>query len=331
MTVDSMRQLMRSSGVPTKLARAGIEQGLAENRRVLESLTGDNRTQSDAEATQRDAMLLSWADMVSNPRGAAADTARQLPMSTPGLVTGGTAAGAGAAGGPVVATLAFASGVALGQVPVEFGAWVVGEVEKQAGDATDRDAVLAVLNDEEFMTRVMGEALRKGVSQAAVEGMFAMAGGKVVKAIGPAGQGAGLARRAAQRGGAFAVDSAAQMAGAGAGEAVGQFAATGEVDWMEVMRETQGELAGGMATTTAAIVSQQSFTGTAKGSKAVADMIEATRSVSANEALSRTVEAIKTDITAGRSPEAMLELLKTKSPEGEAYFQADKWNELWNA
>lgn len=187
-------------------------------------------------------------------RGLGFTIAKNLSNSAPSIAAGFAGAKAGGAGGAAVGTVVPGIGNVVGgavgavtvggasmfttQTAVEAGAWVMQEVDKRLNELGHRGEVTPeqlreVYSDSGFVDRIRGEAIRKGMTTAAVDTILTMVGGKLIKS----GVGKGARVRATQ----LAKGTAFETVSEGAGEGLGQVAAfkgdVSKVDMGEVMLE----------------------------------------------------------------------------------------------
>lgn len=147
--------------------------------------------------------------ILSNPRAIGRLIVTQAPNSIIPLLTGLL----GAVGGPA----GFLGGTFAGGSIVEIGAWMDQEIQRRGVDMGNREQVLAVLQDEAFMTAITREAERKGLSTAAVDTLFAAFGGQLMrKAI----KGTSTFSRAGRFAGLVGTETVGEATGEAAGAAV---------------------------------------------------------------------------------------------------------------
>lgn len=221
---------------------------------------------------------------LSNPRAIGRIAVTQSPNSILPLITtlAGTKAGAATGAGvmaavgqagpqaatpeeivtvPAGAVVGGIAGGVIGAAPgtaiVEIGAEIDSMMQEAGVDITDAQQVLAALQDDVFMETIKTKAELKGLTTAAVDALFQIFGGRIVKANGDATK----ARRIA---GATA-DVAVQSAGEFTGEAAGQFAKDGKVNFKEAALEAVS------AISTSA--GQTAIGASARGGKKVVDKV----------------------------------------------------------
>jgi hypothetical protein len=144
-------------------------------------------------------------------------------------------AGIGVIGGGVV-------GAGPGTAIVEIGAEIDSMMQEAGVDITDAQQVLKALQNDAFMNDIKKKAERKGLTTAAVDSLFQVFGGRIVKAV----SGAGKVKRVA----GAAADVGVQSAGEFTGEAAGQFAKDGEVNFKEAALEAVSSIATSAGQTT---------------------------------------------------------------------------------
>ena len=110
-------------------------------------------------------------------------------------------------------------GLFFGDVLVEMGAWMDQEIQKTGIDMSDPKQLMAVLMDENFMSDIRNEALRKGLATGAIDTLTAIFGGRLLRKLIPNPNAFGKIVRTT---GGVAVESV----GEGVGEVTGQLAAT---------------------------------------------------------------------------------------------------------
>jgi hypothetical protein len=162
--------------------------------------------------------------IVKRPKGTLYSTVQNLVNSFPSLLTGMAGAKAGAIGGTIVpgvgtvtgGAVGFGLGSFVGSLPVEVGASVIEDLQKKGIDLKDRESVIKVLRDPEYMRGVLDRAERKGLGTATVDGLFNMIGGKFLAGA----KGGSLVSKLK----AGAKDIAIDATGEGAGEFAGQVA-----------------------------------------------------------------------------------------------------------
>lgn len=127
-----------------------------------------------------------------------------------------------------------ALGMFSGEALVEFGASVRNQVVEQGGDPTDREAILAVLEDDAAMEDIKANAAKRGITIAGVDLLSNMLGLKLVKGIKRKADGTLDAKSAVGR---TAGAGVTEMVGGGVGEGAGSYAEKGSVDWDEIGAE----------------------------------------------------------------------------------------------
>lgn len=187
--------------------------------------------QFQADFQKAEGFFESAGVIMSNPRALGRIIISQTPNSILPLVAGLTGAVAGSFVAPVAGTLAgLGVGTFAGGAIVEIGAWMDQEMTKKGVDMSDAGQVLEVLQDDAFMASVTREAERKGLSTAAVDSLFAVFGGLLLKKALPGTSTISRIGRPVSQVGV-------ETAGEAGGEAVGQLAATGAVDVKDVILE----------------------------------------------------------------------------------------------
>ncbi|MBT5303818.1 MAG: hypothetical protein HOL31_01910 [Candidatus Scalindua sp.] len=160
------------------------------------------------------------------PRMALTQTANSLVPIGLGFV----GAVAGNAVVPVAGSFpGFLAGSYAGEAFQETSAWMDQVIQKKGIDMTDAKQVIKVLNDDAFMSDLLKEAGRKGLSQAAISTIFNLLTGRVLS-----GAGKTLTKKATRFAGGVGLQSIEE----GVGEAGGQLAAVGEVEGKDIALET---------------------------------------------------------------------------------------------
>lgn len=308
---------------------------------------GSGGTKSVAEALD----MIGTA--VSNPRGLFYSTAENLMNSAPSMVLGlggakvGSMAG-GAAGGLVTAPIGgvgavpgaavggvvgFVGGSFAGSVPVEVGAWINQELQEKGVDITDPDQLQAAYSDAKLMSRIKGEAERKGLTTASVDAVFNAFAGKFLKA----GKGASLGRKALRG----ASDTAVQMTGEAVSEGAGQYAAHGKVDIGESLQEgiislghSMGDVVVGATSVGMEAARNRYSKNTVRAAQEIqVDTLKAVEAQQKAEALKDLGQAIKESKTAQRNSESVGVLIDHTLGEQahSVYFQTDDWDAYWQA
>lgn len=195
---------------------------------------------------------------LSNPRAIGRTAITQSPNSILPLMTtyagaklggfGGAAVGSAvpglgtAAGGVVGAVGGGVVGAGPGTAIVEIGAEIDSMMQEAGVDVTDAQQVLTALQNDAFMNDIKKKAERKGLTTAAVDSLFQVFGGRIVKAV----SGAGKVKKVA----GAAADVGVQSVGEFTGEAAGQFAKDGEVNYKEAALEAVSAIATSAGQTT---------------------------------------------------------------------------------
>lgn len=300
---------------------------------------------------------------VVRPRALIYTAMQSLAHSAPSLITGWAGAKVGAAtaliGGqlgpqaalpeelvtvPIASAIGFGVGSFAGSAPTEVGSWINQAMQERGVDITSPDSLRDAYSDAKLMADIKAEAIRKGVTTAAVDGLFSAFAGKFLKGAAPD---ASLATRFA----AGAKELGVQASGESLSEGAGQFAARGElgqVSLSEVLQEgitsfghTAGELvvqAPGQvkqlsADTLQAVRSRFSQDPVKAAEQVVGQVETAMEAQSDTRELQALGEAVRDSKTAGRMPEAIKNLIDTAAEGGESsnvYFQADDWDNHWN-
>lgn len=188
------------------------------------------------------------AGVVEGTRGMAADPGAAAEFVGQGVGTSAPMIAAGAGGalassplGPAGVVVGGLAGSAGATAAMEFGLWlqqaVTEEVQERGGDPLEPGAIRSVLADTEVRERLMGEAGRKGLSQAALQ-----------VAIDRATLGVGRVLKGRPVAGAT-IGTGVQASGEAAEEAGAQYAAVGEVDEAEVAMEALASPGAGAAQT----------------------------------------------------------------------------------
>ncbi len=173
-------------------------------------------------------------EAIINPKATLFTITESLANSAPALfLAGGGAVGGGLAAGPPGAVGGLVGGTALGTFAVEAGAHLNGLVRQELADqgrsfrdVTEED-VVDILQSPEFIDWAETESIKRGLAVGAVEGVFAMFGGKLLSgAKGPVS--------AAVRG---VADVGVETVGEMAGELLGQVVTEGPIAPGEVVLE----------------------------------------------------------------------------------------------
>jgi hypothetical protein len=213
---------------------------------------------------------------ITNPKGLAYLTAEQAANMAPaivGMIAGGKAGGmAGSVAGPKGAVIGAAGGAVAGaftgQAPLEIGSEFVGLVGKELAERglepTEAN-VAALLKEQEFTERAIGDARVKGATTAGIDAALTVVSGGIAtgprrvalkaatEELGAGADAVQIAKRAGeildqrtigQKVGTGATAVGVDVAGGGLSEAGGQLAAYGQVDLADVGLEMLGELGG---------------------------------------------------------------------------------------
>lgn len=243
--------------------------GLVDDEDIAEFVANRSRALAHAQRTQPEYMqefqrqfddaqgfFETAGVFLSNPRAIGRTAVTQSPNSIMPLMTtlAGTKAGAATGAGiaavagqagpqaalpeeivtvPAGAVVGGIAGGIVGSGPgtaiVEIGAEIDGMMQEAGVDVTDANAVLRALQDDELMERIKTKAELKGLTTAAVDSVFQIFAGRIIKSV----QNAGKVKKVA----GAAADVGVQSVGEGAGEAAGQFAKDGEVNYKEAALE----------------------------------------------------------------------------------------------
>lgn len=267
---------------------------------------------------------------LQNPRASGRAALESLAGSA--YTLGGTmiGAGGGAAAGSVVpgvgTTVGGIGGMAVGTATMSAvqnsAAWLRQRLQEQNVNLSDPIAVKAALDNPELVAEIKAEAVRKGVVQGVLDGMFAVVGGKLATAplSGAAGRVlSGTAGRVVGRAGMAAADVLVQSAGGAGSEAAGQIAARGYADPKDVVDEfVLGTFSEGVDTAVGAAVRSPSFLqnrGVVNAAQVVANEHRAqVDQLHAAAAGAKTRE---------RDPEAVRAMVSRQDPTGEVFIQPD--------
>ena len=187
-------------------------------------------------------------EAVTNPKGLAYTIAESAAQSLPSLALGGLGTGAGLLAGSVPGAVAgLSAGTALGTFAVEAGGHLKGLVVEQLHEQgrnlkdVNQDDILKAFENPEFMDWAETEASKRGLAVAAVEGLFAAFGGKIL--AGAAGK---SVFSKVKRG---AADVGVESVGEGIGEFAGQTVTEGDYDPGGVVMESIAGLGQSAGTT----------------------------------------------------------------------------------
>lgn len=296
-------------------------------------------------------------ELGSRPKGLAYMSIENLTRMTPSFIAGALGAKAGAsiallagqagpqaatpeeiATVPLAATVGAGTGFFISNTAIETGAWLQDKVLKRVKDPTNQDQILAVLNDEKFMAEIQGEALRKGVTTAAVDTMFSLVAGSFL-AKSKIGQTQGVLPKVGVAAKEVGQELAVQTTGEMLSEFGGQVAAfkgdISQVSPSDVLAE--GMLSMGTSVVDVAMgVSRRAYYDT-KAFKAAEQVAQDTKiafeSAQNAEMLDQLNGAIVESKVAQRSPEAIGDLIATAT-QGQAeavFFQDDEWDSYWTS
>jgi len=172
--------------------------------------------------------------------GGALGSAVPVAGTTAGAITGGVAGGA--------------VGAFTGSSMSEIGSQLDELLLVSGYDTSDANSVRAALQDKELMADVTAKAVRKGITTAAIDGMFQIVGGHFIRTLGKTGTVSAKAKGAV-------ADVAVQSFGEFSGEAAGQYARDGNVSYKDAVLE-------GVTSITQS-VGQTAIGAAARGGKAV--------------------------------------------------------------
>lgn len=273
---------------------------------------------------------------LSNPRGTIYSSVESLANSAPSMAAGFVGAQAGAAAGSVIpgvgtavgGAVGFGAGTFAGAVPTEMGAWINSELSQKGIDTTDPDQIMKAFEDKQFIDRVLGEAKRKGVTTAAVDGVFNLFAGKLLK--GASGKSLG------SRVSAGAKELATQTVGEGVSEGAGQYAATGKVSISESLMEAYTSL--GTSVSDIAIGAKNYATDKLSKDPEVAireikdNADKAMEAIQDAQELENVGAAVKEALNTQNVPGAIKELIEATTDGEEVsqvFFQTDDFDSYW--
>lgn len=173
-------------------------------------------------------------ETVVRPTEALYTAAESAAYSLPSIALGMSGGLIGSAAGPVGSVVGGVTGAGLGTVWSEVGGWIDSKLEEKGYDLTSAESLKKAYQDKEVMKEIRAEAMRKGLTMAAVEMVSLGIGSKFLKA------GKGLKGKVIQGTKAVAAESAIE----GVGEGVGQLAAykgdTSKIDLQDIYMESIG-------------------------------------------------------------------------------------------
>lgn len=319
---EQIASLERSIRDRQKLEPASVMMFEQENQRIIKGI--------DDGLVQTKEIELLW-NLLRNPTSFLASSAEAMGTSAPSLITGAAGAVTGSAAGPKGGVAGFIGGTFLGGVPIETGSFLLELLNKEGVDTGDPSALRQAFANEDLMRDVRSRAVRKGVTTAGVDALFAMVGGKFVPTGGT------MARRAA----GAAVDVGVQMVGEGASEYAGQVAALGLDDASLGEAIFEGLIGGGTAVVQTAIgatVREPSrFIGSRRAAARKKQITEAIEAAGKAEQIMELSESLAETVTADRSPDRVRAFLKAaqemseNGDTGEIYFQGSEWNEFFTS
>lgn len=252
--------------------------------------------------------------VANNPSASVRLGVTQLPNTLSGIALGAAGAATGSAIAPGVGTaIGAGTGLFLGGVMSETGAWMVEAARKEGINLGTREGFQQLLQNKELLERLRQEALAKGVTTAAVDTVLGLVGAGVA---GKVAAGASRATQIAAKGGQVV----AEGLGEGISEAAGQQAATGDVNAQDVVLESV--LGFGSGTVEAAA---SSFT-----VGQVTSVKDQMREAQAKkiEAIHKAAAATK---TGKRAPSLIKGMVEQSNPDDQVYIKGDAVRTLYQS
>ncbi len=236
-------------------------------RRYLELFEKEGKDVTEAEGVWDKTMatmdLLGRAmfESVVNPKAPLYMITESIANSAPALALGGAGAiGGGIAGGPPGVVAGLVGGTAAGTFAVEAGAHLnelirekLAEDNRSFQSVTEED-VIEILQSESFLDWAKSESTKRGLTVAAVEGIFALFGGKLLS-----GAKGTVASGVARGAGDVAIETVGEMAG----ELAGQIVTEGPVDPGAVVMEGIAGAGQSVGTTLIGAAARRAFRGDA--------------------------------------------------------------------
>jgi hypothetical protein len=281
------------------------------------------------------------------PAGLAYSISENAVNSLPAIGLGA----AGAAGGTMVApgigtTIGLAGGTFAGEAVTEVGSMINQQFQERGVDITDPDQLEQAYGDPRLMSDIRAQALKKGLTTAAVDALFAMFAGRLTGGAahtaeeGVAGAVKGAAKKSLkQKAVHFGTDVGVEMAGETIGEASGQVAQKNgdlsQVDWGSSVQEGITSMGQSVATTLTGASARKLYAKSpvAAAQEVAAKTDQAFQTFQGVQALAKVGEAIAGTKNLKEVPSKVAELVEAAGggPNSTSvYFQSDDWDNYWN-